>query len=1833
MSPMSSPPDLTEQHEESSPTNPAEDLDAYTRNVLAHAVDGHRKKIRVYESLRNLNEVVGTEYGDRVLYELIQNAHDAHEPGARGRIAVRLVIQSKTNGVLYVANGGHGFRREDVEAVMNIATTAKQVGEGIGNKGLGFRSIEALTNDLRIYSQSPMCQKSRFDGYCFRFATVREIETRLRGSGIDATTARDVATNMPRYLVPTPLDVQPEEAVAYARRGYASVIVAPLHTATAVDLARRQVNMLADLKIPLLLFLDRIADFRIDIETFDALPRRRRLTRRERHLGPIPQLSGCTMHHLGVGDARHFLVVRRKLDKAFVLDAVEHSIARAPQIVRWRDWKGQPTVSVAVGLSPGTVATGRLYNFLPMGDEAISPLHGHLDAPFFAQIDRRNADFDLALNASLVNAAAEACAHAALHIAEHDYPEIPQRTVFDLIAWGEGHAVKLDAAFDTAGTSLRHAPVIPSIPVQSTRWATLSSITVWPNADLSLMKPPQVARRTGAKLASPQLDAIRLDRLEAMARRKFLPLTPSGPCLAGIAARFAQSLVDTHAAPRTWSRYYRDLHRLFSATSENLGALAGMSIMLDRSGKLRRAGPPDGPSTSSTAHVFVRGESTRRKRDKDGVPLPPTTLARRYRFFHEKVILRRDTLDAFLRAKLVREYDPVDALAGLALALGAKANDNRRSEALTWAFAVWRSAATDVENALRHANLHVPTLGGWHPARDAAFSSSWTSVGTTLENYLVEACRVSPDCRRAHDALLADFADWPSAPAGTMRRWVEFLVVLGVTDGLKPVDAEIQDSGYGRSWSNLARNGDASQALDRHWCAEASSVAFPNPNTRYTRRGGAWRLPGQIEHDELSEPAKEAFQELAFNHLAAHGTECLSFDVARFERGEREWNLRTLPTPLATFLRSAAWISAGNHGEPGFERARDSWASRKGQDRPPRFVHRVPDAVATIVEASDELADLVFGSAVGLGDWNGVDTASHRLQALAAVASTLANADRREFRKEYRQAWADLCETNTSLPRNLDLAVSRDGGFEILHGDENTKPTVVTINNAQAREARILAATGYPLLDIGEAAVQTVTEQLAATGRFAPRQLGGTVRLLVDGELFVPRPTDPALVTSDLAWLPELALIGHEMLAEQLERRVQHATIERRLRAIRIRKCRTISLVVDDRDVSPKEGVACYGFEDRDLPTLILSERVQLGWLTLGRDLSATISRLVDTRLRFLEKLLLRLALDQLPDRLDPPSDETLAAALGCNLSTLHDHRAAMRTDLGHVRHLLMPVLAYFGDVTLARRLSSDAERSRTAFDLLQWLRHRFPGPQPSPQELIDACARASDRASLRRELRLDYERFNHALVALDEAPLSNDAELRSMYAAYLQQLAPLIHERLRRTHISDYRQGHSLTVYNHRKTLTFLEFDDTWLLTRETLDSQTVQAHVTRLLDNVLGKDPSVDLPRPRGLVERNRRTARSFASAATPIIRAWCRHNAVPIREPWNAQDPQSVVRHLEDAGLLDFEPVDISHLPKLCHRANCWPDRMAHTLDLSSIGLDAATLEEEEKRAETRRQQHVIDRRSIRFAGTKLDTADPSFSEAFRQLAEKSIADDDAWYERSSRPRLARFDNPSAQRRRGGGGSGTRRKSRSEDLRVAMGLASEWLVFQFLLRRYEDAFDETCWISTNRARFFGGSQGDDAAGYDFCVKVPQAEWLYEVKSSLDNGGEFELTPNEMRIAAGVPSYGRRRYRILYVPFVFSPTDWMVLELPNPHGPADARPIQPSRSRFSSVQVRARDPQPCLRNTKHPHRPMLVPSPRPGPCACAPQHAQFSYWCLATVVNQPARLGHRHYDTSSRT
>ncbi len=153
----------------------------------------------------------------------------------------------------------------DLDAIRNIGTSEKEIGESIGNKGLGFRSTEALTYDIRVYSQLCAVPSERFDGYCFRFAQTEEIAELLEEVETHPGIRRRVARTIPRYLTPLPLLEQDERITAFARDGFATVVQLPLETEDAVCLARKQVLALDSRDAPLMLFLRRLRAVNIQV--------------------------------------------------------------------------------------------------------------------------------------------------------------------------------------------------------------------------------------------------------------------------------------------------------------------------------------------------------------------------------------------------------------------------------------------------------------------------------------------------------------------------------------------------------------------------------------------------------------------------------------------------------------------------------------------------------------------------------------------------------------------------------------------------------------------------------------------------------------------------------------------------------------------------------------------------------------------------------------------------------------------------------------------------------------------------------------------------------------------------------------------------------------------------------------------------------------------------------------------------------------------------------------------------------------------------------------------------------------------------------------------------------------------------------------------------------------------------------------------------------------------------------------------------------------------------------------------------------------------------------
>ena len=107
---------------------------------------------RNYRTVASLDAQIAQEYRGRCILELLQNAHDAlahADPDEARRIS--FVLSTDSEPVLSVGNSGRPFREEDFDGICQLAQSAKDPNESVGNKGLGFRSVLEVSSRPEIW--------------------------------------------------------------------------------------------------------------------------------------------------------------------------------------------------------------------------------------------------------------------------------------------------------------------------------------------------------------------------------------------------------------------------------------------------------------------------------------------------------------------------------------------------------------------------------------------------------------------------------------------------------------------------------------------------------------------------------------------------------------------------------------------------------------------------------------------------------------------------------------------------------------------------------------------------------------------------------------------------------------------------------------------------------------------------------------------------------------------------------------------------------------------------------------------------------------------------------------------------------------------------------------------------------------------------------------------------------------------------------------------------------------------------------------------------------------------------------------------------------------------------------------------------------------------------------------------------------------------------------------------------------------------------------------------------------------------------------------------------
>lgn len=547
------------------------------------AFNGTRGKSEIYASLRAVTEYTANEYGNRFLVELVQNGHDAHAAaGAPGEIRCHFVASEGDHGTLYVANQGRPFLQPDFTAICQFARSSKRPGESIGNKGIGFRSVLQVCDYPEVYSaDASQSGAAAFRGFCFSFARVEDLDRLISDGALRDAVRRDV----PPHVMPVALEVQGEYVRACAAAGFSTVVRLPLKSAEARKDVLEALDALVGGSSPVLLFLEQIRRIRLETtgllegDWYCDVSRQRTPTGLASERDTRFDIVEIREHDDDADDVTsRYLLVSTLVTESKMLEVIEASIRADKLPASWRRWSGDGRVALATRLT-GESGPGILYNYLPMGADSASPLLGHLDAPFYAKIDRTSLHPSVPLNDFLLDEAARLASRAARVLSQRSEQSY-RDAVLDLVAWSQPAHSRLVTAFRESGSSLEALPILPVLgPCGREARGALEDVFQWTRLDLPSLSEGRLVAHAGAQLLPARISGARVQRLEQLKRTLAgRGLTPSTAQLASWVPSVAAHLHATQAPRQSGTRFTATSHRSFASSHGSLRADGSSSM-------------------------------------------------------------------------------------------------------------------------------------------------------------------------------------------------------------------------------------------------------------------------------------------------------------------------------------------------------------------------------------------------------------------------------------------------------------------------------------------------------------------------------------------------------------------------------------------------------------------------------------------------------------------------------------------------------------------------------------------------------------------------------------------------------------------------------------------------------------------------------------------------------------------------------------------------------------------------------------------------------------------------------------------------------------------------------------------------------------------------------------------------------------------------------------------------------------------------------------------------------------------------------------------------------
>lgn len=1731
--------------------------------------------------LRALSFSSARDYAGRFLLELLQNGHDAH-PRKRHDGQVHVLLQEDEGewGTLYVANGGTPFTWQNVEDVCKIAQSSKVIGEGIGNKGVGFRSVLLISKGPEIYSSDPDGPGgSELDGYCFRFARESDVEELLG----DADTARRAVAEFPPFQIPFPVEQVPPVCAELAKLGHVTVVRIPLQSEAARAEARLRLEELAEAKAPIMLFLERLSrltlERRVDGEVRDI----HELTRVERPFAPEDEDASTAplfFAEVDLGPAGAFLVARgrvapERLDQTLV-EAVDLGLLDD----KWRQWAESAVIELAAPLADaGKTRRGQTYTFLPLGEGVTTPFAGHVNAPFFTKMDRTDLDREHPLNAMLFDALAETCLAASARLRTLQHLRLRQVAV-DLVSWEHGSrsaGLLVTAARHVHGCELADVPLVPVLASDGAAphltWASPRRAVLWPDLNLSVLTA-QRAHEAGAVVADPELGTDRLRRLAVMCKGLKCPWEPTPEALADHVERMAATLPLPKSGAGepvgVWNAVYDDLAALFE---EDGRVLRGKRLLLADDGTLRHAngdaeqGGSQGKRTARRARRDAFFQPVRGETDDSEALSVPALLGKRLFYLHPGLTwtdgtrhVRRLPARTFLEsAGLVRPFDMKGLLEHVRRALVESKDHKLRLQALRFVFRLWRSRRSPGGFAASSLGLYVPSAdGALIEANGAAFGRGWDgTTGDDLAAVVTAGQEASQSLRWIAKRLIA-------APDAFVKRgetadeWRAFLSEVGVTDGLIAIStkgATTRADGHELTTRPLVRMANVPAEVVAQWephiDRRRSNARYPQ--TPYTGTP-AYRIPGQEVVSRLGESARLAYARLVLHALAswrdAHFTSTWS------SAGSRRDDQEQVLTPLAAFIREQSWLPVRDRSRAvRFVRPADAWHCPPGLEDEPAYAPTVDHRIRHLLQPEKVSTRL---RSMGLPTWDHPRDSARLVTALGRFVAegAVSGEDRPAAQRTNERAWKHLVlQPYGVLPE--DAVLLAESGQRLvavpLSELKGTDTVLYVSGERDGLTGRLVREMECPLLVVPGVAAQ-VAERLRLGRPNAVRHVDdATFSVTVDGEEVNPATMGEPLV-DHLPWLTlAVGVLADHVADGPRPSEAELTDLTSAVRRIRMHRYGSWEIKLDGRTVTmPDRLGGMLPLADPKHP-LLLARQADPDWAEVAR-LSEALADLLGHREFGIRLRLAALQLASCHADLRSPAQDELAEALGVMVHQIEETSRRIDGAIGVVLKRCHPFLVHVLGADTADLLTVPPPRDTREF---QAALEKYADELPLPPEQFIACARtARGIDELRLVLGIDFAALNDTLQSLapHHDPISHAEAHEEAVRGYLDLHKKELVNRLRWAAKNDFDARRPLADWQSLRSLDWITAPAAWAYTVDTASSELLERHVEEQLTLRLGEPAprkGDTLPAFEQVRSGNNRVIAATAADLVALVKAAGRPLPAALA---GANPAESITAHLDEAGALDFRlltPDDVvAWLAVLGH----WPDGMAATTDPGRHGLTTVDLDRVRNAAEHERRERERRRRTLSVGGREFDVQSGDFTELTVEL--QRALDNDAVPGLSSgraiftrlQPMKPASRTPETDRRRGRRYGGAPDAGLSPAQREALGYMGEWYAYHWLRGRYSVGMDETSWVSSNRRKAFPGPSGDDGLGFDFKVGSGKRPMMFEVKATRGDGGQIELGESEVRAAQ--QHAGNERWRLLVVTSVLDPERVDIHMLPNPFG-----------------------------------------------------------------------------------